>query len=205
MGSGGNDRAQRRAEQQEAERQRVIAQGTTRVNSIFDSPDRQGQIRDVGNATRQFLTGELNDKKSETDRQLMFAMARGGLTGSSIAADKGREVGKTYQRGLAESERRAQAVEADLMGQDTASRQNLLAMIQSGLDMNSASTQATHALRNNLASARADATAGGIGDMFGMFGDIFRASRENAARRQAERYAYNTIYQSGLTGRPGGR
>lgn len=193
---GGDNGASRRAEELERSRQAMITRGTQRVNQIFSDPSREAQIGDVLNATRSLYTDDLNKQKADTDRQLKFAMARSGLAGGSTAIDKGVEVGENYVRGLTEAERRAQSAAADLRGQDYASKQNLLAMIQSGLDMNTAASQATSALRNNLDASRVGATAGGLGEMFGGFADIFRQSRENDARRRAEKNAYNTIYQS---------
>lgn len=201
MGSGGNNRAQAAAEQQERERQQQIAAGTAEVNRIYSDPAREAQIGDVLNATRQVFTQDLDRQKAETDRQLKFGMARSGLAGGSASASEGRKVGESYVRGRLEADRKAQGAAADLRLQDQASKQNLLAMIQSGLDMNTARIQASEGLRNNLASAKANATMGGLGDMFGAFGNLWTQSRENKARRDAEKYAYGTLYGTNKGGR----
>lgn len=193
MGSGGNNRAQRAAERAEAERQQQISSGTAELNRIFGSPERERQIGDVLDATREKFMMDLDRQKVDTDRNLKFAMARGGLSGGSLAADKGREVGETYIRGRTEAERKAQGVASDIRLTDQASKQNLLAMIQSGLDMNTASMQATQSLQNNLASARSGASMGALDNMFGMFGDLWTQSRENDVRRRTAR-DYNTLY-----------
>lgn len=199
MGSGNND-AQRAAERSEAQRQAQIAAGTAEANRIFADPARAAQIADVEGATREYLTDDLNRQKRTADRQTKFAMARGSLAGGSAASDAGKRLGEDYVRGQVETERRIGGVGADIRQQDRAAQQSILAMIQSGADMNTAATQSAMSLRNNLGTARAQATERGIGDMFGSFANIWKSSQEGAARRQAEKYAYNTIYQSGIGG-----
>jgi len=206
MGSGNND-AQREAERSERERQAAIASGTGAVNRIFDDPARQGQIGDVLNATRTFYMDDLNRQKADTDRQTKFAMARGGLAGGSASRDIGKRVGEDFVRGVTEAERKTQGVGANLRLQDQESKSNLLAMVRSGLDMTTAQSQAAASMRNNLDAGRAQSTADGLGNMFGQFSDIYKRSQENKAKRDAEMYSYNTIYQSGPWSlrKPGGR
>lgn len=196
MGSG-NNRAQQQAEANERARQAQIAAGTKEVNRIFSDPAREAQIGDVLSATRELYMDALNRQKGDADRQAKFATARAGTAGGSQQRDLGMRLGEDYVKGLTEAERLTQSQGADLRMQDQASKQNLLAMIQSGLDVTTASQQAASALRNNLGVARSSARVNDLGNVFGQFADIARRSQENAARRQGELYSYNTIYQSG--------
>lgn len=196
MGSG-NDRAQREAERNERERQASMASATSAVRDIYSNPQREAQIGDVLAATRERYMGDLDRQKVDVDRNLKFAMARSGTTGGSNAVFQGKRVGDEYVRGKLAAEQRAQGVASDIRQNDQASQQNLLAMIQSGMDMGTAQQQANLSLRNNLDTARAGANVDQLGDMFGTFSDVFRRSQENKARRDAELFAYNTIYQSG--------
>src|SRR5690554_8179011 len=105
--------AQRQAEQQERERQARIDQTTGQINQLFDSPDRQQQITDFQSAMQDFYMQDLNRQKGTADRDLSFALARSGLTGGSRQVDANRTLGEDYQRGILDSERRAQSAAAD--------------------------------------------------------------------------------------------
>lgn len=195
---GGNNNAQRAAERQEKERQAAIQRSVGSINQVFDAPGRQGQYNDLYSATHQYLTDDLNRQKGQTDRSARFAMARGGHTGGSVAVDTNRRIGEDFLRGTVEADRRAQGAASDLRLQDEQSRMNLIAMAQSGLDATTAASQASSSLQNNLQAGRATATAQGLGDMFGNFGDLYRRSQEAAAERRGQRDVYNLLYQPGF-------
>lgn len=192
---GSSNRAQREAQQAEAERQAAIAATTSRVNSIYGSPQRESDIQDFVGATRELLNRELTDQKSETDRQLKFALARGGQIGGSTQIDQARKLGKDYAKGVLEVERRAQGAGADLRAQDQSAKMNLIAMAQGGLDATTAQQQAIAGMRNSLEAARSTDYAKQFGDIFGRFGDFFQQSKEQAQRRKADA-DFNTMYQS---------
>lgn len=203
---GGSNRAQQQAEANERQRQAQISAGTAAVNRAFDDPKRRGYIEgDFLNATRTYLGEDLDRQKSENDRQQKFAAARSGLAGGSAQVDMARESGEVYNRGKLEVERRAQGAVADLLGQDEQSRLNLLAMVQSGLDMGTAAQRSASAMRNNLLAGEAGATAQGLGDIFSKFADTYRASLKAKSERDAEKNKLNTLYQPGIfTGFGGG-
>ena len=189
--------AQRAAEAAEAQRQAQIRGSVSRINEAFDNPNRQREIGDYLGATRQFYMNDLNRQKGETDRNLKFAMARSGQTGSKVAIDNAARVGQDYNRGVIESDRRAQSAAADLRSQDESSRLGLIQMAQSGLDATTGSSRALSALQNNLQAGRATSTAQGLGDAFGTFANLFKRSQEAAAARRGEKYVYGTLYGQG--------
>lgn len=192
MGSSGGG-AQRRAEQQERERQARIDQTTRQINALFDAPERQQQIADFRTAMQDFYLQDLNRQKGDADRDLTFALARSGLTGGSRQVDANRRLGEDYQRGILDADRRAQGAAADLRGQDEQARLNLTSLAQSGLSASSAATQAASAMRASLEGANASARVQGLGDFFGSVADIKRRSEEEAARRRADRM-YTSMY-----------
>ncbi len=194
MSGGSSNSAQRAAEAAERERQAQIRTSVGRINEAFDNPNRQREIGDYLGATRQFYMNDLNRQKGETDRNLKFAMARSGQTGGKVAIDNAARVGQDYNRGVIESDRRAQAAAADLRAQDESSRLGLIQMAQSGLDATTGSSRALSALQNNLQAGRATATAQGLGDAFGTFANLFKRSQEAAAARRGEKYVYGTQY-----------
>lgn len=176
------------ANRQEQQRQAAIQQSVGSINSVFDDPKRQGQIDDLFDATRTYLTDDLNKQKKNTDRSLKFAMARSGLTGGSANVDAVRRVGEDYTKGALEADRRAQAAAADLRTQDEQARLNLIAMAQSGLDATSGASQAVSAMRNNLATSQSTATAQGLGDTFAQFADLYRKSQDSAEERRTRQF-----------------
>jgi hypothetical protein len=202
---GSSNSASRQAEQQERERQAAIAASTGRINQIFNDPARQGQYDQLVRDTQQFYQRDLDRQKGDTDRQLKFALARGGQTGGSVSIDQNKQVGEDYLRGVLEANRRAQGAGADLRQADEQARSNLLAMAQSGLDATTASSQAAASMRNNLLSGQSGATAQGLGNMFGSMSDVFRQSRDAKALREGLLAGMGPLY-SPMFGTPtGGR
>lgn len=193
MGSdGGAGKAQRRAEQAERERQQQIAATTARIDSIFDSPERQKQYDNFANALRAFYTEDAGRQKTIADRNQRFALARSGLTGGSAAADAGRTLSDEYNRGILDAERRTQGSLADLISSDQQSRLNLIGMAQSGLNATSAARQAAEAMRANVGNARAAGRAEGLGEIFGSTAEAYRRQNQAAETRRG--------YQQGLDG-----
>jgi hypothetical protein len=202
---GSSNSASRQAEQQERERQAAIAASTGRINKIYNDPARQGQYDQLVRDTQQFYQRDLDRQKGDTDRQLKFALARGGQTGGSVSIDQNKQVGEDYLRGVLEANRRAQGAGADLRQADEQARSNLLAMAQSGLDATTASSQAAASMRNNLLSGQSGATAQGLGNMFGSMSDVFRQSRDAAEMRRGQKFGMQQLY-SPMFGTPtGGR
>jgi len=202
--SGGNAQAQ--AERAEAERQARIAATQRRIESTFATPQREADIADFLNATRGYYRSDADRQQGDAARNLQFALARTGMVGGQYDADTNRRLAETYQRGILEADRRAQSAAANLRASDQQSKQNLLALAQSGLDMTTATTNASQSLRNNLASATADAREGSLGNLFSSFGDIYQQSVKQDEERRAQRDVYRTLYQpSGYqTGYQGG-
>lgn len=190
----GGESAQDRAERLEAERQAQIRRTSSEIERIYGSPERQQQYRDLYGSTRDLGLLDLNQQKTDADRNAKFALARGGLTGGSRAVDVGARLGREYTDGLLDVDRRAQASMADLMAADQQSKNNLLALTQSGLDLTTATQNAASAMAANLQSGQATRLAGGLGDIFGTAADLKKSSDEERIRRQAEQRYGQQLY-----------
>lgn len=162
-GGGGNATAA--AQQQEAQRQATISGNVNQIDNSF--ANRQPQYDQYLNATRNLYQTEVGRQQGIAGRNLKFALARSGMTGSSVAADQGNELGREMAQGTIQAEQKAQSGLAGLQGQDNAERLQLISLAQSGADIGNAATQSADALRANLGSAMAGSTASGLGDMFG--------------------------------------
>ena len=192
--SGGNDRAQREAQRAEQARQDAIRRASAEVERIYGSPERQQQYTDFYNATRDLGMADLDKQKAIADRQAKFGLARGGLTGGSRAVDLGSQLGREYTDGLLTVDQRALAAKADLMGADQVSKNNLLSLAQSGLDLTTASQNAASGMRANLQAGEATRLVGGLGDIFNTASDFYKKSEEERVRRQTEQNYGQTLY-----------
>lgn len=206
MGGGGSSSSNKIAEDQErreAERLAVIQQGMDAVNSIFDSPGRDAEVAEVLAARRGLYFDELGRQKADADRQLKFAMARSGLSGSRQAIDAGRLLGERHQRGIVDAENLALNEANQLRMADEEARADLIRLVQSGADVTTASNAATARMQQNLAGSRTSGNVSALGDVFGTFSDLYKQSRERAGERQAQsdlRTAYNTAGNYGWFG-----
>lgn len=186
--------AQDAAARAERERQENIRRASAEVERIYGSPERQQQYADFYSATRDLGMADLNKQKAIADRQAKFGLARGGLTGGSRAVDLGAQLGREYTDGLLTVDQRALAAKADLMGADQQSKNNLLALVQSGLDLTTAQQNAASGAAANLQAGEATRLAGGLGDIFGTASDFYKKSEEERIRRQAEQNYGQSLY-----------
>ncbi|MGA0588096.1 hypothetical protein ACO2Q2_13345 [Dyella sp. KRB-257] len=194
---GGSNNAAKQAQANEDARNRQIADSTAQINAIFDNPARTGAYDQLASDTTKYYTDQLNRQKAINDRQLKFTLARGGQVGGSVQSDLGARAGRDYLNGVLEATRRGNAAGAALRSQDEQSRANLIAAAQGGLDATSAASQAAGALRTNLQSGQAGATANAFGDAFGDFANIYQRSQDAKALRDG--YATGAgLYQPGF-------
>lgn len=175
---GGSNKAAKAAQQQEAARQAGIANAVNQINSVYDSPQRQQQYADFQKALQAYNLQQLNQQKTDADRQLNFAMARQGLTGGSADADASANLARSYNQGVLKSQQQAASAAANLQSADQQQKQQLIGLAQSGLDATSAANQALAGLRTNLQAAQAQAQAQGLGDMFSGLAQLYDYSQQ---------------------------
>lgn len=196
--SGGSDKAARQAQASESQREAAIKNTQGQVNRVFESPQRAADISDYVGALRDYYTGDLNEQKANTDRELKFALARGGQVGGSVQVDKTRDVNRDYAKGLLNVDRKARGAGAELESADQDTRSRLIGLATSGLDATSAASMAAAGLRSNLESGRSAAQLQGIGDVFGGgLSEYFKNVADAKARRQANQAAGFGLYQPG--------
>ncbi|MGO4314444.1 hypothetical protein [Agrobacterium sp. MCAB5] len=91
---GGNEAAQARADEQQ--RQDRIRQGTERVNSIFDGQFNDGYFDQRRQSYLDYASPQLEDQYGKAQKELTFALSRGGLLNSSVRAEKAGELQQLY-------------------------------------------------------------------------------------------------------------
>jgi len=195
MGGGGNNDAQKQAEQNERERQAQIAQSTAKINALFADPKRQQQYDKLASDTTAFYTQDLDRQNEIAARKLKFALARSGNAGGSLQADEGKVLGQDYEKGLIAATQRGQQAAASLQGQDEQSKQSLIAMAQAGLDTTTAGSEAASALRSNLQAGQSSATAQGLGDLFSDLSNTYQNSLDAKNARQGQLYGWGSLFQ----------
>jgi len=192
MGSS-NNQAARRAQEAEDKRRRDIKRTQNRIETIFSSPDREADIQDFINSTRGYLQQDLNREKEFNDRNLKFALARGGLAGGSADVDQNQNLSEAFLRAAVEGERKAQGAGQQLRAADQEAKMGLFNQALGGLDMTTASNNAMRSLQNNIDFSRNVQTEQNFDSFFSSFGELFTASRKAAGeRRQGQEF--NTLY-----------
>jgi hypothetical protein len=201
---GGSSDAGEEANRAERERQAAIHATQGRINSVFDSPQRAGDIADFVGAMRTFYNNKLAKDAAETQRNNTFALARSGLIGGSAQVDKQKEFADKHSEGVLEVERRAQGAGAQLESADQDARARLLSLATTGLDATTGAEQAAAAMRTNLQAGRSQAEADNLGNVFGGLKEFQDRAREAAERRRANQEAGFSVYGNGFGfgGRP---
>jgi hypothetical protein len=192
--SGSSDKAGKQARADEQARMAAISRTQGAINGVFNDPRRAKDIGDFVGATREFYTQDLDKQKGQSDRQLKFALARSGQTGGSTQVDRQSELGRDYQQGLLQVDRKARGAGAELESADQDARARLISLATSGLDATTAAQQAAASMRSSLEAGKSASQAQGIGDAFGSLGKYFQNSQDAAVRRRADQQAFG-LYQ----------
>lgn len=189
---GGGNKAAEAAQQQENQRQAQIGQSVNQIDAAFGN--RQPQYDQYLNATRSLYNTELGRQQQVAARGQKFALARNGLTGSSVAADQGDELGREMAQGTIAAEQKAQGALSNLQSQDNAERLQLISLAQSGSDIGNANQQATDALRANLGTAMSSNVASGLGDIFSGVADSYKNTTNAAMAQRGINNARQNLY-----------
>jgi hypothetical protein len=164
MCMGGGNSAANAANQQEAERQATISKNVGDINSAFSG--RSAEYANYKTALQSQYQQELNRQQAIAARNQKFSLARSGLTGGSAAADAGTLLGEETARGTINAQQQVQSGVAKLEASDEATRQQMIALAQSGGDIGNAATQTANSLRANIGNAQSTNVAAGLGDVF---------------------------------------
>jgi len=187
MCSSSNNSATQAAEQQQATQQANIQQNTAAINSAF--ANRQSQYTQYLNALNSSYQTQLNQQQANASRQLKFSLSRGGLTGSSVAADQGGELQRELGQGQVTAQEQAQAKLAGLESSDVAEKQQMLSLAASGDNIGNAAQQTATALQANLNNAQSALGPNTLGNVFGNLTNTTNQMNTNYQQRQGLRAA----------------
>lgn len=199
---GGSNSAAREANAQEQARQAQIAATQSRINQVFDNPQRAADINNFVDATRQYYQQDLNKQKANADRNLTFALAKSGLTGGSAQVDQQHVLGDDYAKGALQVAQKADNAGASLQSSDEEARQRLISLATSGLDSTTAAQQSAEMLRNNLQTSQSG--LGSLGDTFGSVNNFVQSAKAAQQRRQGYYSTFggtrSALYGGGTSG-----
>ena len=165
MCMGSANSATQAATAQQAQQQSEINNNVNAINSAFAG--RQAQYNSYLGALNKSYQTQLNQQQANASRQLKFSLAGAGLTGSSVAADQGGQLREQMGQGTLAAEEQAQAKLAGLESSDTAEKQQLISLAQSGADVGNAAQQTSTALQANLQNAESALAPNALGNAFG--------------------------------------
>ncbi|MFY7925563.1 MAG: hypothetical protein ACOVN5_07115 [Aquidulcibacter sp.] len=189
---GGGEAAQARADEQE--RQQRIREGTTRINSIFD-----GQFNDdYFTRTRQnfidYANPQIEQQYGDAQKELTFALARGGLLDSSARGQKVGELQRLYDLNKQQVADQALAYEGEARNSVESARNDLVATLNATGDAQGAANSAI-----NRASALSKPAA--YSPLSQLFTDFTAGLGTQAALEKANYYSGGQTpvrYQTGL-------
>jgi hypothetical protein len=176
------DKATKRAEQAEAQRQSQISGNVQSINRAFAG--REPQYAQFTQALRNRLNTQFGQQRQAATRQNKFALAKSGLTGGSAAIDAGRRLTREGQEGALQVERTAQGAGADLRAKDENARNQMIALAQSGTNIGNAGQQTAQMLQANIGSAQNQDLTNRLGDVFGGTAQAYRTAVDAKERRR---------------------
>lgn len=193
---GSTNNATRQAERNERERQAQQSASINAINAAFAG--RQKDYDDFERAYRTFYTGKLDNQQEKANRELVFAMARGGLTGGSADVDANRLAAKAYQDGILQITGKAASAAGDLRRQDQAEKNNLISLAQAGMDATTAGNNALLSLQGTIDQAKSSIGMDTLGDMFAGLAPIYQQSQTNKGRKDANNTGFTGLYGAPL-------
>ena len=153
------------AQQQAAQAQDLTNTNVNSINSAFSS--RAPQYAQFLASTQGLYKQQLDQQNAIASRNLKFALARGGQTGGSLAADQGAELGREQAQGTLQGQQKAEGALSGLESQDQSQRLQLISEAQSGANTGTGAALAAQAMQANLGAANANTSANQLGDVFG--------------------------------------
>lgn len=196
-GGSSNEAAQARADEQA--RQEKIRQGTERVNSIFDSQFTDDYFGSQRDAYSTYAMPQLQDQYGDAQKELTFALARGGNLNSSTRADKSAELQQLYDLN-------AQKVADDALSYETQARTGVEDARSNLITTLNATGDAEQAASSALARSTALSQPTAYSPLSQLFADFtntlgIQAAQERSAA--ASGGSYSPTYNTGLFGNTG--
>jgi hypothetical protein len=200
---GSSNSASTAATTQAAQQQASTNSNIDAINSAFSG--RQAQYNNYLGALNSSYQTQLNQQQAQESRQLKFALARGGQTGSSVAADQGSELQREMGQGQITAQEQAQAKLAGLESSDTQEKQQMISLAESGANIGNAAQQTATALQANIQNAQSNLGPNTLGNVFGGIANDITSANTAAQTRMGLKaaQAYTGAFSNNSTGSSG--
>jgi hypothetical protein len=192
-GKGGGDEAKLAREEEQA-RQGRIREGTTNVNSIFDSQFNDDFFGERKDAYIDYANPQLEDQRGKTEKELTFALDRAGLLDSSVRGEKAAELQQLYDINKQKIADEALGYQSQAKNSVEDARSNLVATLNATGDAQGAANSA-------LARASVLSQPAAFSPLTNLFADFTAGLGTQAALERANYYsggASPVRYKTGL-------
>jgi hypothetical protein len=194
------------AANQATQQAQAVQQSVAGINSAF--ANRQAQYSNYLGALNTSYQTQLNQQQASSSRALKFAVARTGMTGGSVAADQGAELQREMGQGTVTADEQAQAKLAGLESSDQASKQQAIALAQSGANVGNSAQQLDTQLQGNIQNAQTNLGPNTLGNIFGGITNTTNAmnaaGQQRLGLRAAQAYTGAFTNNANTTGGYGG-
>lgn len=181
----------------ESMRQERVRQGTERIGSIFDGQFNDDFFDQRRDAFVNYATPQLEDQFGDAQKQLTFALARGGLLDSSVRADKSAELQKKYDLNKQQIADKALSSSTESRNAVEDARSNLVATLNATGDAQGAANSA-------ISRASALSQPASFSPLTQLFSDFTAGLGQQAALERAAAYSGGMVrpprYETGLFG-----
>jgi hypothetical protein len=166
----------------EAARQAKIQAAVDAVNGTFSGANRAAMYTDIGGATRDVATRDLDKQFTQASKQNLFGLARSGLLGGSVDAEASGDLQQRYGEGKIKAEQAGVGAASDLQSTDERTRQNLISLAQSGIDTGTAAQLAAGQMSAAAQAAQANSGSASVGRLFDDLGQAYLTNTNLRAR-----------------------
>lgn len=196
-GSSSNEAALARADEQA--RQQKIREGTANVNSIFDSQFTNDYYGKQRQAYLDYATPQLQEQYDKAQKELTYALARGGNLNASTRGAQAAELQKLYDLNTQDVADKALSYETQARNSVEDARANLITTLNATGDAEQAASSA-------LARSQALSQPAAYSPLSQLFADFTNTLGVQAAQERAAAASggtYKPTYNTGLFGSTG--
>ncbi len=162
---------------------------------------RDAQYGEISSAVRDTAMRDLDRQYSQASRRNTFGLARSGLLGGSVDAESGGDLTELYGEGKLKATQAGQTAGADLRSNDEKTRQNLIALAQSGIDTGTAASMAAGQMSSAADLARGQVAGSTVGRLFDDMSQAYVANQVLKARGAgAQQQPQNSPYSTSVFG-----
>ncbi len=193
-GKSGGNKAANQARADEAARQARIRQGTQRVGTIFDGQFNDDFFKGRQEAYIDYAKPQLEDQYGDAQKQLTFALARGGNLNSSVRGEKAADLQQRFDLTKQEITDKGLSYANEARSSVEGARSDLIGMLNATGDAEGAANSAV-----SRASTLSQPAA--FSPLSQLFGDITAGLGQQAALERASAFSGGAVqprYNTGL-------